>query len=62
MTIHWQWLPLIITVLLCLVNEIFGGGEGVTFSGILCAISGMISFVIYLILGVAWLFQHINII
>ena len=59
--IHWLWLPLIITLLSSFISYIFEGKEVGPLSFI-SGIIGVISFIIYVVTGMAWLFTHIKII
>lgn len=57
----WEWIPLIITMILWFLSLIFERGQdwGV-FMG-LTGFCGIISAIIYFILGCKWLYNHINI-
>lgn len=64
MTIPWQWLPLIITVILIILYEI-SDRDGFQMQIIWGALAGMsltISALIYIVLLIIWIINNIHII
>ena len=62
MNLHWEWIPLIITIgsfITAYIIEGHGESGPITF---LTGIITVFSFIIYIILGIIWLYNHINII
>jgi hypothetical protein len=62
MTIAWQWLPLIFTIIFAVLNSVLEDGESMTITGILEGLIGTASLIFYIGLGCAWLYHHINIV
>lgn len=67
LTIHWLWLPLIITVALGFISGVLNGfksnieSDSSFMFAILSAICLVISTIIYIGAGIFWLFTHISI-
>lgn len=66
--IHWVWLPLIITVLMSILTVIANKGKadirtdlGFGLS-LLTGIVAFVSIVIYVVVGLYWIFTHVKIV
>lgn len=62
MIIHWEWLPLIITIITCLLAYIFEKDQDLGLFSLLSGFCGLYSIIIYIILGIKWLYNNIQII
>lgn len=67
MIIHWQWLPLIITLVFYILFQLSGGDRELRskfqlIMGGLTYICVIIDLFFYIVLGIAWLAQNIHII
>ena len=64
MTIHWQWLPLIVTAILLFLYEVSdrAGFQMQVIWGALAAMALTISILIYIFLLLKWLVDNIHII
>lgn len=66
--IHWEWIPLIVTGFFYVLSVMAGGfnqepeNELHFVLMILTGICGFISVIMYIILGIIWLYHHINIV
>lgn len=59
--IHWLWMPAIVTLVGFLLTYIFEKDQDWGPFSLLTGLVGIISFFIYLIAGILWLFTHIKI-
>lgn len=59
--IHWLWIPLIVTLILGVLGFLFERDQDFGFFKLLSGIAGLASLIIYIVVGLHWLFSHIKI-